>query len=145
MAPNTIYAKLMQGAKYLEDLGEEKYALWRSSVKILKRADHIVIKLITEFKPRDMLAPIFHPVEKDEKSNEWKDLYDWLEIEAEPAKDTPEHKSYMLYHKQKLNLSPEDIHYLNELFRSMPQFTARIKHDEIKVIRERIEVANIKP
>ena len=144
MSPNTLYAKIMQGSKYLADVGGEQYDLWRSLIKIQRRTDHIIFRFIKDLKDVSDVKPIFHPVEKEEKQNEWKDLYDWLELDVEPAdKESKEFKDYKLYLRQKLELSTEDIHSLNNLFKEMPQFTARIKHDEIKVIREKIEDANI--
>jgi hypothetical protein len=137
-SPNTLHAKVTQGAKYLADLGGEEYSLWRSLVKIQKKPDHILLKFI---KPpsehRDADKPIFHLIEDESKQekNKYQDLYDWIE-NAEAGK---------LYHKTGLNLEPDDIQSLNLLFNGMPQFTARVKHNEIKVIRESIEDAKAEP
>ena len=133
-APETLYQRVMQTRKYLKDQGGEKYTQWSDKIKIQRRADHILIKVIGPLEQQELKAPIFHPVEDEEKGNQYQDLYEWIESAEEGT----------MYLKKGLNLVPDDIMSLNKLFDDLPQFTARIKHDEIKVIKEKIVDENTK-
>jgi hypothetical protein len=128
MGAGTLYNKVNQTAKYLKDFGEPEYVKWRDGIRIEKDGDGIYLRHFKIRPGND--APIFHEIDEKERQNDWKDLYEWIETGD---------KSDKLFHRTNLKLSPEDMQSLNNLFKSLPEFTARIKHDEIKVIREKIE------